>query len=50
MWSRDGCVEGVECGGGWRMGGPPLECTAAVTAVDFAPIKTTDERFGIAEY
>ena len=50
MWSRDGCVEGVECGGRWRMGGPPLECTAAVTAVDFAPIKTTDERFGIAEY
>lgn len=44
LWGRDGCVGGKECGGGWRLGAPPLECESAVTAVDFAPRKTSDNR------
>ena len=41
---RDGCVSGKECGGGWRLGAPPLECESAVTAVDFAPRMTSNSR------
>ena len=27
----------VDCGGGWGLAGPALECPQAATAVDFAP-------------
>ena len=39
-------MEGAkDCGDGWRVASPPLECSAAVTAVDFAPVPLRDQRY-----
>ena len=33
-----------DCGEGWRVMSTPLECSHAVTAVDFAPTTSPDKR------
>ena len=46
LWSQKSAVEGAkDCGDGWRVASPPLECSTAVTAVDFAPVQLKDERY-----
>lgn len=46
LWSQKSAVEGAkDCGDGWRVASPPLECSTPVTAVDFAPVQLKDERY-----
>ena len=46
LWSQKSSVEGAkDCGDGWRVASPPLECSTAVTAVDFAPVQLRDQRY-----
>ena len=41
-------VEGVkDCGEGWKVASTPLECSAAVTAVGFAPNSIADQRYTV---
>ena len=49
IWSQCSPIEGAkDCGEGWKVASSPLECSHAVTAVDFAPTKTREDDYLVA--
>ena len=45
LWRQGGCEGGGgDCGEGWGVMSPPLECTHPVTALDFSPSQMSNGR------